>query len=279
MIITYQEYKPSALLQPYVENYWFQIFDGGAGEESPLQKCLPLGMAQVIIHTHQQECRVLLEGEWQKLPDAFFVGIYKDVVTWKTQGYSVCFGMNLKPESLIHLFKVPAAALFNDYTDVSNFLNARINTMAGQMYGKEEPADLMKIAETYLLNALKNVQAERSYMSEAAKIIRQAKGNISIEKLCKNLYVSERQLQRSFKDALGTSPKTYTRIIRFRNAYAHIQRVKEEKLSWASISYDYGYSDQAHFIRDFKEFTGVIPSLMIGDGRQFYQLSTNVLAY
>lgn len=273
MTIAYQEYQPSPHLLPYVENYWFQVFDGDSNEDSPLQTCLPLGMTQIIVHTECQQCYAFFDNDWQKLPDAFFVGIYKDAVTWKTKGYSVCFGITLKPESLMHLFKVPVSTLFNNYTDIDNFLNKKVNTLSQRLFGITDPTELIRISESFLTERLKSVNAERTYIDEATKMIRRAKGNISIEQLCKNLYVSERQLQRSFKDMYGTTPKTYTRIIRFRNAYQHVKLTQKDKLSWADISYDYGYSDQAHFIRDFKEFTGIAPSYMFDDSRQYRQLS------
>lgn len=273
MIISYREYKPSDMLLPYIENYFVQIFDGDSNEESPLQKCLPLGMAQIIVHTYRQDCVAYFNEEWLRLPDAFFVGIYKDAVTWKTRGYSVCFGITLKPESLMHLFKVPASTLFNNYTDISSFLNKRVANLAEQMYGINDPVKLIGLSEEFLLNRLKSVTAERSYVDEASRLIRHAKGNISIDTLCKKLYVSERQLQRSFKEMLGTSPKTYTRIIRFRNVYQQIKQTERNKISWTDISYDFGYADQAHFIRDFKEFTGAVPTLVTQDDSQFYQMS------
>jgi len=274
MIISYKEFKPHPHLQPYIENYWLQVFSGGKHEESPLQKCLPLGMAQIIVHTQQQDCLIQQNDQWERLPDMFFVGLYRDAVTWKTVGSSVCFGINIKPESLMKFFNVPAAALYNDYTDVNNFLQSRINTLADKLMGHTDGQTLVAIAENYLLGRLKDIQSERNYITEATRLIRETKGSITIQDLCKNLYVSERQLQRSFKDILGTSPKTYTRIIRFRNAYNQLRGPALNKLSWASLSYDYGYADQAHFIRDFKEFTGAVPSLVMQDTRQFYQLSS-----
>jgi AraC-like DNA-binding protein len=278
MIISYKEFRPSEPLQPFVENYWYQVFDGDSREESPEQVCLPLGMSQIIVHVHQQESHAFFNAAWQSLPHAFFVGIYKDAVTWKTKGYSVCFGINLKPENLAELFNVPAAAIFNDYTDVNNFRNPGIDEMADRMYGQEDPAALISIAETCLLKRLKDIQSTKHYLQYAAEIIRREKGNISIESLCRNLYVSERQLQRSFRDSLGTSPKTYTRIIRFRNAYRHLRQAEEKKIAWASLSFDCGYADQAHFIRDFKEFSGVSPTLMVDHNGPFYQLSTSIFA-
>lgn len=274
MIISYKEFKPHPHLQPYIENYWLQVFNGEKNEESPTQKCLPLGMVQIIVHTHEQECLVHQNGQWRRLPDMFFVGLYKDAVSWKTVGSSVCFGINIKPENLVQFFNVPAAALYNEYTDVSNFLQSRINTLADQLMGHTNGGTLVAIAEAYLLNRLKDIQSERSYITEATKLIRESKGSISIQELCKSLYVCERQLQRTFKDALGASPKVYTRIIRFRNAYQYVRATKASRLSWASLSYDFGYADQAHFIRDFKEFTGAVPSLVVEDKLQYYQLTT-----
>lgn len=278
MIISYKEYLPSLALKPYVENYWCQVFDGSADVESPIQVCLPLGMVQIIIHTLQQDCQVQAGAGWQRLPDAFFVGIYKDAVSWKSRGYSVCFGVNLKPEIFVRLFNVLPAELFNDYTDVGNFMNPGINEMAHRMYGLSDPEELVLIAESALLQRISKSKMRQHYMDHAAAIIREAKGNITIESLCKDLYVSERQLQRSFRGVLGTSPKTYTRIIRFRNVYQHLMHAEQKKISWASLSYDYGYSDQAHFIRDFKTFSGVKPSLVPERAGNFYQLSTDIYA-
>lgn len=278
MIIAYKEFRPSVALQTYVENYWFQVFDGDSTEESPNQVCLPLGMVQIIVHVNQPECKLLQEESWQSLPHALFAGVYKDAVTWKAKGYTVCFGINFLPENFSRLFRVPAAALFNNYTDVHNFSDAAIDEMVDRMYGVVEPAALISIAECCLQERLKKVHYQQSYWQQAAGIIRQAKGKLSIESLCKDLYVSERQLQRSFRDVLGTSPKTYTRIIRFRNAYRQLRHTRQQEISWASLSYDHGYADQAHFIRDFKEFSGVSPSLMVDREGPFFQLSTELFA-
>ncbi|WP_315815057.1 DUF6597 domain-containing transcriptional factor [Paraflavitalea speifideaquila] len=155
MIIVYKEFRPSVALQPYIENYWLQVFNGDPAAESPHQVCLPLGMVQIIVHVNEPECLLSLDGQWQALPHALFAGLYSNTVTWKAKGYAVCFGINFKPESFIRLFGVPAAALFNDYTDVRNFRNAAIDEMVNRLYGVEEPAQLIRIAEACLQEKLK----------------------------------------------------------------------------------------------------------------------------
>jgi len=278
MKVSYQETKPSPMLKPFVDSYWFQRFEGEKDTESPLQKCLPLGMVQIIIHLEQHECLAWLNNEWKRLPDAFCVGLYKEPVTWKTKGAALCFGINLKPESFLRLFKVPVASLFNHYTDLDSFLGSKVQTLAERMYGISDEKLLVGIAEDFLKNHIRDLDDQRNYLYEATRIIRQSRGSISIEELSRNLYVSERQLQRTFKETLGTSPKTYTRIIRFRNAYEYVQQVKGDHLDWTEVCYNFGYSDQAHFIRDFKEFTGAKPTYIIDQNcKEFYQLNRELV--
>ena len=70
--------------------------------------------------------------------------------------------------------------------------------------------------------------------------------------------ISPRQLRRVFDYYIGTSPKTFSKVIQFQNilcAKPSVQSLKKNK-----IFYDVGYSDQAHFIRDFKNFYGITPN-------------------
>ncbi len=60
-----------------------------------------------------------------------------------------------------------------------------------------------------------------------------------------------------FKRQVGIAPKAYLRIIRFQKAINEIEERKE--VNWSIISQDCGFYDQAHFINDFKFFSGFTP--------------------
>lgn len=84
------------------------------------------------------------------------------------------------------------------------------------------------------------------------------------------LSISRRQLERIFKSGYGTSPKTFQRIIRFRNAYEAFYQISTAP-DWQDISHYYGYSDQAHFIREFKEFAAEVPSSVYQYDQQYFR--------
>ena len=72
--------------------------------------------------------------------------------------------------------------------------------------------------------------------------------------------VSERHLRRIFQQYIGETPKTFARIVRF-------QKLLQTSCSAKSLPverryHDFGYYDQAHFIKEFKRFYGSTPGQM-----------------
>lgn len=223
------------------------------------------------MHLDDNRAYALFNNHWQELPQAFFAGLYQDAVQWKSIGTTRKFGIQLKPESLPQLFNVPIASLFNNFTDLESFFGKKINRLVENVYGLPDINEVIKVAETFLLAQLRNLNASRNYVFEATRLIRQSKGNLSIEALSAHLYVSKRQLERSFKDKYGTTPKMYQRIIRFRNAYESFQQ-KTTVPNWLDVSHTFGYSDQAHFIREFKTFTNDAPTMVFNGQSPYYRI-------
>jgi AraC-like DNA-binding protein len=71
---------------------------------------------------------------------------------------------------------------------------------------------------------------------------------------------SERHERRLYRDLTGLSPTQFRRIVRFQNA---LQRIHAQGiLNWDE------YYDQAHFTREFKEFTGLTPAAFLNRYRR-----------
>lgn len=82
-------------------------------------------------------------------------------------------------------------------------------------------------------------------------------GAVTVRELSAALNYSERHIHRLFLSHMGFGPKHFSRIVRFQSALCEIQKAPDKNNS-NFITY-LGYSDQAHFQREFKEFTGVTP--------------------
>ena len=94
-------------------------------------------------------------------------------------------------------------------------------------------------------------------ISVALHAISSRKGQVRIEDLARLLDVSRRHFERRFIDLVGLTPKRMCRITRFLNVFSYLKTC--QGLDWADLAIAYGYSDQAHLIRECKFFTGHSP--------------------
>ncbi|MFC4687542.1 helix-turn-helix domain-containing protein [Epilithonimonas pallida] len=96
-------------------------------------------------------------------------------------------------------------------------------------------------------------------MKEALMLINQ-NNSISINELSKSLKISEATLFRLFKNNLGQNPKSYLKTLRFRNV---LNDLSQSKNSLTTVAYQNLFYDQAHFIKDFKMFSGFSPKKLV----------------
>ena len=82
---------------------------------------------------------------------------------------------------------------------------------------------------------------------------------------------SQKHLIHLFKKYIGLTPKWYQRILRFNDLLKQIQN--KENIAWADIAYRCGYTDQSHFIKEFKHFSGFNPREFIK--KEFHQDKPN----
>jgi AraC-like DNA-binding protein len=89
--------------------------------------------------------------------------------------------------------------------------------------------------------------------------ITQRQGQISVENLSKKHFITSRQLERSFKEHTGLSPKKFINFVRYQFALKTIQTHASTK-SLGDIAFDYGYYDHSHLTNEVKKYSGLLPS-------------------
>lgn len=122
--------------------------------------------------------------------------------------------------------------------------------------------------QQYLLMQLsKNGKADIT-VDHCLNLIYSTKGQIRVEDLATNTGMSNRQLVRKFNDTIGLSPKEFARIIKFISSLHYLKQNSETNLS--AVAHNLGYYDQAHFIHDFKEYSGLTPGQFLTLDNVFY---------
>ena len=80
---------------------------------------------------------------------------------------------------------------------------------------------------------------------------------VSLPELARTCFRSMRSLQRNFKKRVGVSLKTLVRIARVNHIFEHM--IQEKSFKSQNLLFKGNYYDQAHFIKEFKAFTGQTP--------------------
>jgi transcriptional regulator GlxA family with amidase domain len=124
-------------------------------------------------------------------------------------------------------------------------------------------SERIELIETFLLNRLTNKQAIDNIVKTTVETILNTNGQFSVNELSKQNNINRRQLTRKFSSTIGLSPKQLSKTIRIQNTLKTL--LTEEVTNLTNLAYENEYFDQAHFIKDFKEFTGLTPKEFYGD--------------
>jgi AraC-like DNA-binding protein len=83
-------------------------------------------------------------------------------------------------------------------------------------------------------------------------------GAAPISRIAAEVGWSHKHLITKFKQQIGLSPKTVARLVRLERVWRSLDQQWAPR--WERIAADSGYADQAHLVRDFREFTGTTPT-------------------
>lgn len=266
-----KEYDPSPRLGAYVELFWFGQFNLN---QAPWlsQRVIPNGYIELIIHLTDSHCELLQGRDYESSPDYTLIGLFTEPYDVHFRKRVRVFGIRFKPEGLYHVFGMPASEIHAAFADMENFTGRNFREFSSRIRDADSIGEMIMLSEKYLLGNVTNSRSDLYYLNRAAEIIRRKKGLISMEELAGKAYISARQLEREFRQKVGISPKNYMRIARLNEVNRIISQGRRVLLT--DVSYACGYSDQAHFIRDFKHFTGESPKKFISK-RDNYIINPN----
>jgi AraC-like DNA-binding protein len=172
---------------------------------------------------------------------------------------SICF----KPNGFHKLFKFPLNEATNKIFDTEDIFTIPVKRLYEQWQNADNVDQIALFTDHFLLYFLKKqklITLNDSITLISNSMLKQA-GYISIEKFAYDANMSMRNFERRFSENLGISPKLYCRIIRFNHALE--LKLKNPSTNWSSIAQECGYFDQMHLIKDFKEFAGASPHVLL----------------
>lgn len=268
MNILHKKFKAPDDLAGYIESLWIlRSTEAEASELSEVGCCLPNGGWELMFKAGRGGLKITCEGDSAWVPEMSGLATNGSPVYWQLKGNLMVFGMVLLPETIELLSKQPTSlheARFENFKKYQQQVFKDLQQLAEQFHEPEELAkQAFAILREYLLAPLKEQQPP--YFLEAMRLIRKNLDKQNLDDLNEKVFISKRHLQRTFQNKVGYGPKAYSRMLRFCEAIFYLQQNPSARMT--TVAYDFGYADQSHFIREFKEFMGQNPRKFFNDWR------------
>jgi len=259
---------PCRPLRRYVDRYW--LWRPPAAREILYAPLLPGTGAELLI----QSAAPLKRSDGSPLPDGALVCVRRRALSLAPAAQVSFVAVRFRAAALRHFTAIPLARLADVACSAEDLWGAPAHELAGRVGSARSFEAQAAALDRFLLMTLDRFARADSRPDRVARAIYQARGALRIEELATTLDLSRRQLERSFKAALGVTPKAFARVARLQTTVRAVLTTGAPRYLGPSL--EAGYFDQAHFIHEFQRIAGTAPGpyfAVARGGAHFYQTS------
>lgn len=254
-----QFYTPHILLQEFIN--CIMVVYVKLDKDSPTVVCYPPTPQHSLFFYINDQIKVQKDADagFVLQPRAVLVGLQSSSVTLDINMDHKAVRVGFHPGGMYRLLGFSMAEMIDGSYDATDVFGGEINEINNKLQEARSFDEIKEVIEQFLLSKVKALKKALPFDDAMLELLR-LNGNIPIEQVASLACLSLRQFERVSKERIGLPPKVFARLARFSKAY----RMRENfpYINWTQIAYECGYFDQMHFIRDFKEFAGVVPGII-----------------
>ncbi len=251
----YSEYPPHPLLTDHIRFYW-TIQSEFVTDKQPF---ITMGGLEFVINLADELSVENRQGCMLPIDQGLVIGPMINAGWVHINGPTHLLGITFKPgvaiNELLNIKAQDVSSRFVEFTDLWHEPDQHIVHQCKD--ARNNINRQLSLLNHHFLKKLSELKND-PLISIALDTIEKQRGRTKVVQLAQQLGLSRCQFVRRFNDVVGLSPKQFCRLERMR--YAFYQLMATPSINRAALALDCGYYDQAHFNRDFKDFTGLNPS-------------------
>jgi AraC-like DNA-binding protein len=246
----YAEYTPAPRVAAIVERFW--LLEGSATGSA--DAIIPDGRVELIFHYGGPFWRHDAGGEAVKQPPSLLVGQMIEPVVLAPDGPAGVAAIRLRPAASRTLLGFSLQDVSGRFVDLE-LIFPSVRRLLERLAEASSDGERVLALEEWLTGMA--YRSPRRHIEGAVGTILQNGGRASIESLVATAGTSLRQLERQFREDVGLTPKTFSRIVRLQAA---LRRVRQGS-PLTDVALACGFYDQAHMTRDFRELASMSPGV------------------
>jgi AraC-like DNA-binding protein len=253
-----RRFMPAPPLTALVRCFWYWE---GTPQSHARERLLPNGEAAIIFNLRDEEMRIYDADDPQRFTSCGLAGI--------TGPRTGCFAIDTAAEERVvgiqflaggsfPFFREPAAEVANQSVPLDSLWGTRAVLLREQLLAASSVDAMFATLERALFAQLARPPELHPAVAFARGHICRAPHATTIAGVTDRIGISQRRFIELFRDQIGLTPKAFCRVRRFQRVLESVHR--RQSVDWAQVALDGGYYDQAHFIHDFQDFSGMTPS-------------------
>ena len=249
----YAEYEPCDQLKPYIRCFWGNRVPHYQRKTNIISQGLVIPDTCMDIIFDVDFTFNKINGSFCGINDRSFKIIYRN----DEDRIVSSFGIRFYPWSVIYFIEDSLCDVKNGHFNVEQHFSKLKKKIEPLLFDVVKVEERIQIVQKYLMDQIHLERRNEYVMESIAKMIFH-KGNIDIFHLSKDVHTSTRHLERLYKEYIGISPKQLTSLVRYQYLWNDI--ISNSNFNVLDAAFKYGYTDQAHLLRDFKKYhTMTIP--------------------
>jgi AraC-like DNA-binding protein len=231
------------------------------------ERALPDGSAGLIVNMAEDETRLYDAGDTEtvhRYGGAVVCGPHSKFFVIDGEEQTSVVGVQFKPGGAYAFLGPPADELADRHVSLEDLWGRAASDFRERVLEAPTPDAKLDVLEIELLARLAERRAPHPAVGYALGQFRRAPHASRIARVTGEIGLSPRRFIEIFRRQVGLTPKLFCRVRRFQRVLRRIYR--RQGLEWADVALDCGYFDQAHFIHDFRAFSGVNPTAYLAAG-------------
>lgn len=265
--MNYQTFEPSKDLSSLVKCYW--TLESPKEETPEKQTIVPDGCMEMIFHYGDLYKQCTDNGSIVQ-PRCFVIGQLTQPLKIEPTGETGIFSVRFHPEGFLPFATVPIKEMENKAVTLEKLFGKDGQEIEQKLLNTISTSERINLIETFLLSRLADTETIDRIIKSTIETILTANGQLSVDELSRQTNINRRQLERKFSSIIGLSPKQLSKTIRLQATLKMLLNKKFTSLT--ALAYEGEYYDQAHFIKDFREFTGMTPKEFYGNNLKMSSL-------
>lgn len=223
---------------------------------TPLHKeiIVPKGMVEIIFNLNDHSPILSQIGSRQyRVSDCFINGFNTVPIQLQPPEQQVFFGVQLQPLAVKEIFGTPASEFSNTLVDVT-LLDATFRSLWHQLAEQSNFEARVSTFLGWLERRFPEREPRERLMNDFLGGARYH--DLTVTALASSLYYSPRHLSRKITEATGMNTEEMLLYKKYLHA---VNLIHQSDLTLTEIAHESHFSDQSHFIKSFRAFTGMTP--------------------